>query len=33
MTDDQRMAMLDEDDHRGFYLPRDLGDSVLFTRT
>ncbi len=33
MTEDQRMALYDEEDYRGFYLPKDLKDSALFTRT
>ena len=31
--DENRTDMQDEEDYRGFYLPRDLKDSVLFTRT
>jgi len=27
------MALYDEEDYRGFYLPKDLKDSALFTRT
>lgn len=25
--------MLEEEDYRGFFLPKDLKDSILFTRT
>ena len=33
MNEEQRMALMDEEDYRGYYLPKDLNDSVLYTRT
>ena len=34
MDEQQRLqAMMDEEDWRGYYLPKDLKNSILFTRT
>jgi hypothetical protein len=33
IDEQQRMALLEEEDYRGYYLPNDVKNSVLFTRT
>jgi len=33
LSEEQRMMQLEEEDYRGYFLPADLHDSVLFTRT
>ena len=33
LTDEQKMALMEEEDDRGYFLPTDLRNATLFTRT